>query len=157
MSKQNKDLILISYDFPPSTGGIARLCHEIVNHLQDYYKSIQVVTISKDGLAVPYQDIDKIKITYLPKKRGIAELKALKILRKWPDKQNTDVICGIWHPDAMLALFAGFKNVFTLAHGTELLSGQSKFRKYIWPTFLKFSVQLPRSSLCNILRHRHHH
>lgn len=44
MNNQNRKLLLISYDFPPSTGGIARLCYEIVMHLQYTYDEIEVIT-----------------------------------------------------------------------------------------------------------------
>lgn len=131
----DRKLLLISYDFPPSTGGIARLCHEIVSHLQDTYSQIQVLTIKKEGVAIPYQDLKKVSITYLPAQRGKAEIKALQWLKQWPHKATTDVICGIWHPDAALAVVSGMKNIYILAHGTELLSGSSRFRKYVWHPF----------------------
>jgi len=42
----------------------------------------------------------------------------------------------------MLAILAGFKNVVTLAHGTELLPGSSKFRKIFWlPVYAKYVLK----------------
>nr|WP_245539732.1 glycosyltransferase family 4 protein [Psychroflexus tropicus] len=130
-----KKLLIISYDFPPSTGGIARLCHEIATHIQSNYESVEVLTLEKNKVSVPYNDNPEIKINYLPSKRILSEVKALQFLKKWKHKPETDVICGTWHPDAALSIFSGFKNVFALAHGTELLYGQSKFRKYLWLPF----------------------
>ncbi len=150
MSKQNKNLLLISYDFPPSTGGIARLCHEIVTHMHQYYRHIHVITIQKEGVAVPYQDIQEVSVHFLPAQRGKAEFKALQLLKKWPDKENTEVLCGLWHPDAALALLAGMPNVFVLAHGTELLIGNSKFRKYLWqPLYAKWVLGKAKKVIAN--------
>lgn len=150
MNKLNRTLLLISYDFPPSTGGIARLCHEIITHMQDFYGNINVITIEKDGEGIPYQDVANLSITYLPKKRGKAELAALKILRNWPNKENTDVLCGIWHPEATLALLAGMHNIYILAHGTELLSGTSKFRKFFWhPIYAKWVLGRAEKVIAN--------
>src|SRR5690606_34071690 len=87
---------------------------------------------------------------YLPQKRFFSELKAIQFLRKWKHKNQTDVICGTWHPDAALAVLAGFKNVYILAHGTELLYGKSSFRKYIWlPTYAKWVLGRARKVIAN--------
>ncbi len=148
--KQNKTLLLISYDFPPSTGGIARLCHEIVTHISPYYKHIRVLTVKKEGFAIPYQDMQEVTMHFLPEQRGKAEIKALQMLKKWPDKKNTDVLCGLWHPDAALAVLAGMKNVFVLAHGAELLTGESKFRKYLWnPLYAKWMLGKANKIIAN--------
>lgn len=150
MNTLNKKLILISYDFPPSTGGIARLCHEIVMHLQYVYDEIEVVTIYKEGQSIPYQNSEKIKITYLPSKRVKAEITALKLMRKMTNKENIDVLCGTWHPDASLAILSGMPNVYTLVHGTELLYGLSKFRKYIWlPIYGKWILGKSKKVIAN--------
>jgi phosphatidylinositol alpha-1,6-mannosyltransferase len=139
MNQQTKTLLIFSYDFPPSTGGIARLCHEIVTHMQAFYKKVHVLTIQKEGQAIPYQENPKVDITYLPKQRLRAEMKALNFLRNWSNKENTDALCGIWHPEATLAIIAGMPNISVLAHGTELLAGNSKFRKYLWhPIYAKW-------------------
>jgi phosphatidylinositol alpha-1,6-mannosyltransferase len=139
MKQPFKTLLIFSYDFPPSTGGISRLCHEIVTHMQAFYKKVHVLTIQKEGQAIPYQENPKVDITYLPKQRLKAEMKALNFLRNWSNKENTDLLCGIWHPEATLAITAGMHNIFVLAHGTELLAGNSKFRKYLWhPIYAKW-------------------
>ena len=40
-------LIIFSYDFPPSNGGIARLCNEIANGMVANYSEIIIVTKKK--------------------------------------------------------------------------------------------------------------
>jgi phosphatidylinositol alpha-1,6-mannosyltransferase len=130
MSNSRLKLLVVSYDYPPSTGGIARLCHEIVSNT--------------------YNSNEDVRINTIPRKRFLSELKALQLLLNWKDKKNTDVICGIWHPDAALAILAGFKNVFTLVHGTELLFGKNKFRKYFWlPIYAKWILGKSKKNISN--------
>ncbi|MAN58581.1 MAG: hypothetical protein CMC08_01945 [Flavobacteriaceae bacterium] len=139
MNSLTKTLVLFSYDFPPSTGGIARLCKEIVSHSIQYYHHIEVITIKKDGPAKTFIENDNISVTYLPPQRGLTEWAALKKLRSFRAKDQIDVLCGLWHPEGALALLAGMENIFVLAHGAELLAGNNYFRKYLWhPLYAKW-------------------
>ena len=65
----------------------------------------------------------KTKLEYAGEEDEILKLHLIS------NKKNIDVLCGLWHPEATLALLAGFKNVFVLGHGTEFLAGKSTFRK----------------------------
>ncbi|QDW18872.1 glycosyltransferase family 4 protein [Flavobacterium sp. KBS0721] len=127
----DKNLIIFSYDFPPSNGGIARLCQEIAVGMKSYYNTVTVLTRKKDGENFPY-NLKDVYIIELPKNRLFCEIKAVKYLSKLKNKNNYDILCGTWHPEGLLAIMAGFKNVFVLGHGTEFLSGSSNFRKRIW-------------------------
>jgi phosphatidylinositol alpha-1,6-mannosyltransferase len=127
----DKRLILFSYDFPPSNGGIARLCLEIANGMNIYYNSVTVLTRKQEGESFPY-NLKEVEIVALPTKRLVCELKAIHFLRKLKNKEQYDILCGTWHPESTLALISGFKNVFVLGHGTEFLSANSFFRKKIW-------------------------
>lgn len=150
MSNSKPKLLVISYDYPPSTGGIARLCHEIVTNLKVNYSSVDVLTIDNEIVSNTYNSNEDVRINTLPRKRILSELKALQFLLNWKHKKNTDVICGTWHPDAALAILAGFKNVFTLVHGTELLFGKSKFRKYFWlPIYSKWVLNTSKKVIAN--------
>jgi phosphatidylinositol alpha-1,6-mannosyltransferase len=139
-------LIIFSYDFPPSDGGIARLCHEIAAGMQEYYTSVIVLTRSIEGISKLY-NFNKVKVLKLPNVRLKCELEAYKYLRGISNKNEYDIITGLWHPEASLALLAGFKNVFILGHGTEFLSGTSFFRKYIWQYIYAKSI-LSRAKKC---------
>ena len=127
----DKKLILFSYDFPPSNGGIARLCVEIASGMNVYYDSVIVLTRKNEGENFPY-NLKDVEIITLPEKRIVCEIKALLFLSKLKNKEKYDILCGTWHPESTLALFSGFKNVFVLGHGTEFLSAHSFFRKKIW-------------------------
>ena len=124
-------LIIFSYDFPPSNGGIARLCQEIAVGQQAYFEEVIVLTRKKVGESNPY-NFNKVQIIEFPNKRIHCEKAAFVYLRKINNKENYTILCGVWHPEATISILAGFKNVFILGHGTEFLSGTSKFRKYIW-------------------------
>ena len=50
-------LILFTYDFPPSTGGIARLCYEIVKGSHHKYSEITVLAPNTEHVADTYEDL----------------------------------------------------------------------------------------------------
>ena len=147
---EKRNLIILSYDYPPSTGGIARLCHEITLEMQVYYQNIKVITVAVSGITTPYNFSSDIEIIAVPPKRIQAELKTIKILRKLKNKDSYDVLCGIWHPEALLANIAGMKNIFVFGHGTEFLSGNSKFRKNFWlPLYAKWVLSKTKKVITN--------
>lgn len=124
-------LLIISYDFPPSTGGIARLCSEIAKGMHSYYKHIEVVTVGMNN-SLDFDSSQDYQIIRFKGTRGFLELRFCKYLKSIKNKEQIDVLCGLWYPDGLLAVLAGFKNLFILAHGAEFLSGNSLIRKYIW-------------------------
>jgi phosphatidylinositol alpha-1,6-mannosyltransferase len=137
-----KKLIIFSYDFPPLDGGIARLCNEIANRAVDYYNQVIVLTRKKNKEYVTYKVNSSLQLTEVRTQRIHAEKECFNFLRKIKNKESYHVICGVWHPEATIALLAEFKNVFILAHGTEYLSGTSKFRKYFWfPFYAKYILR----------------
>jgi phosphatidylinositol alpha-1,6-mannosyltransferase len=99
--------------------------------MKPYYSSIKVLTREKKGLNIPY-NLDEVEVVTLPNRRIACEGHAIRYLSRIDDKSNYDVLCGTWHPEAPLALFAGFRNVFILGHGAEFTSGGSSFRENIW-------------------------
>jgi phosphatidylinositol alpha-1,6-mannosyltransferase len=127
----SKKLILFSYDFPPSNGGIARLCHEIAIGMQLYFEEVIVLTRTvqeKNRI----NEVKNIRIIELTEQRVKCEINAYNFLRKLKNKHEYQILCGVWHPEASIAYLAGFKNVYILGHGTEFLAGKSTFRKYFW-------------------------
>ena len=141
-----RKLLILSYDFPPSNGGIARLCNEIAQGISPYYDNIEVVTRDIEGPSLPYNS-KYILITRFGENRGKLEFNILNYLKKF-DKENTDILCGVWHPEGILAKIAGFKNIYILGHGTEFLHANVFWRKHFWLKFYcKFILE---SSTCLI-------
>jgi len=148
---QKTKLILFSYDFPPSNGGIARLCQEIVVGMKSHYEEVIVLTRRKEGLNIPYNSIN-IKMIELPNRRILSEITALWVLLKIKNKSSYDIVCGIWHPEGFLSIVSGFKNIFILGHGTEFLSGTSNFRAKFWlPYYAKFILKKVKIVIANSL------
>ncbi|MCV9927432.1 glycosyltransferase family 4 protein [Flavobacterium sp. LS1R49] len=145
----NRKLIIFSYDFPPSNGGIARLCQEIAVGMRLYYTSVTVLTRKKTGPNIPY-NLNAVQVVELPTKRIVCELAAISYLSKLKDKNQYDILCGNWHPESFLSFISGFKNVFALGHGTEFLSGDSSFRKFIWlPYYGKLTLNKLKLIIAN--------
>lgn len=146
---KSENLLIFSYDYPPSDGGIARLCQEIATGMHPYYRKVTVLTREKSGISKPY-NYDAVKVVKLPPKRLICELAAWWYLLRIADKKNTDVLCGLWHPEAAIALLAGIPNTFILAHGTEYLSGTSSFRRKYWlPFYGRWVLKNARKVIAN--------
>jgi len=144
-----KKLIIISYDFPPQDGGIARLCQEIAVGQQQYFKEVSVLTTNKNGESYTYnfKQINRVEFTEQRIKCEIEIIKYLKCIR---NKNEYIVLTATWHPEGLLAYLGGFKNIFILAHGTELLSGNSFFRKNIWfPLYGKFLLKRAKGIVTN--------
>ena len=147
MKKRN--LLLISYDYPPSTGGIARLCQEITTGFYSFYDSIKIITVDIPTVSIPYSTID-VEIIRLTPKRFQCEIETIKAIRKLKNKSSYDVLCGIWHPEVLLAYLGGMKNIYILGHGAEFLAGTSKMRQYIWlPIYAKWMLKKATKVITN--------
>jgi phosphatidylinositol alpha-1,6-mannosyltransferase len=136
---KNKKLLIFSYDFPPSNGGIARLCNEIANGMFVEYIEIIIVTRKKEGPQQTYHN-NAYTIIELPTQRLKCEWEAYTLLKSIANKQDYHLLCGVWHPEATISRLAGFKNINVLTHGTELLHGEKSFRKYFWMPFYAKSI-----------------
>jgi len=137
LESKNK-LIIFSYDFPPSNGGIARLCNEIANGMVANYSEIIIVTRKKEGPQQTYHN-NAYTIIELPTQRLKCEWQAYTFLKCIANKQDYHLLCGVWHPEATISRLAGFKNINVLTHGAELLHGGQIFRKYFWlPMYAKW-------------------
>lgn len=129
-------IIIFSYDFPPSDGGIARLCSEIASNLHHRLYDVQVLTTAHEGANKVTYNLDGITILQKSAKRIICEWEMFCHLIKIRNKCDYTILCGLWYPEALIALLAGFKNVYILTHAAELRPGVSKFRKKIWLSIL---------------------
>ncbi|GGG08854.1 glycoside hydrolase [Dokdonia pacifica] len=147
---KNRNLLILSYDYPPSTGGIARLCHEITGGLSSFYNTITILTVDIPTVSIPYQTSSTVEVIRLPAKRIQCELATIRTISKIKDKQSYDVICGIWHPEALLAFLGGMKNIYILGHGAEFLAGNAMMRKHFWlPIYAKWMLGKAKKVITN--------
>src|SRR5690554_4220881 len=101
----SKHLLIFYYDYSHSNGVIARLCQEIATGMNEYYTSVTVLTVDKEGISKPY-NYEKVKIVKLPAKRLFCELAAWWYLLRLPNKKQTEVLCSLWHPEGIICLLA---------------------------------------------------
>ncbi len=135
---ENKQLIILAYDFPPSQGGIARLCYEIAIGQKAYYEEIIVMTRKKIGMHYPLKS-KNFQLYELPSKRIYCDIAVVRLLRTF-NKQQSIILTALWYPEAFLALLSGHRNIYSLAHGAELQPGKSFLRKHIWQKIFGQSI-----------------
>ncbi|HBI87703.1 glycosyltransferase family 4 protein [Sphingobacterium multivorum] len=129
-----KSLIIISFDFPPLSGGIARLCQEIAVGQKNNFREVLVLTTDKKGDSFTY-NYDSIKRIEFPSDRLKCEIAMINYLRNLENPQDYIILTATWHPEGLIGYLSKISNLFILGHGTEFLYGKSKFRKYIWLKF----------------------
>lgn len=134
-----KRLVILSFDYPPNNGGIARLCGEIINCCKERGFPYYVVTNCPG-----YEENNVIRITG---HRGLVEIKILHHLKKHL-KQGDVILTGTFHPDGILGVLSGVPTYY-LAHGAEYLPGHGFFRKYIWPFYRRAVLSLPKGIVSN--------
>lgn len=132
-------IIILTYDFSPNNGGIARLCKEILK---------QCIATGTDYLVVtPVQGPAEDNVVRISGRRGIVELKILRYLRSI--KQEGDLILtGTFHPDGLLAWLTGIPCYF-LAHGAELMEGRTVFRRIIWERYRRWMLTKANKVIAN--------
>lgn len=119
-------LALFSFDYAPLDGGIARLCTQLSAALTAQGCQVRVVTGAANE-----PEVDGI--VRLRGGRLGREARAVRELRRLP--RDVGVVCGRWYPEGALALLAGRRRVFVLAHGAEVLPASPLRRSVGWQAF----------------------
>jgi phosphatidylinositol alpha-1,6-mannosyltransferase len=127
MSVRTPDqLLLFAFEYPPVSGGIARLCAEIGIGLARDHVNARVLTQDSDA---PDRS-DGLPEVRVSSKRPIREWRAFQWLRK--QRRKTPIICGVWYPEGLIAYLAGIRPLTILAHGAELLPPVDRWRRPVW-------------------------
>lgn len=127
MSVRTPDqLLLFAFEYPPVSGGIARLCAEIGIGLARDHVNARVLTQDSDA---PDRS-DGLPEVRVSSKRPIREWRAFQWLRK--QRRKTPIICGVWYPEGLIAYLAGIRPLTILAHGAELLPPVDRWRRPLW-------------------------
>lgn len=143
MTKDNQRIFIVTYDYPPSNGGIARLCFELKRNLEKQNRKVTIITRKNEG-----RDADNdLNVIRLSDKRGVLEFKTLLYLRSHVTAHDI-IITGNYHPEGMVALLSGRKT-YILAHGAEYLEGNNFFRKQIWPIYRRIILNKAACVIAN--------
>ena len=57
MQTSNKHIFIVTYDYPPSNGGIARLCFELKKYLEKKGLNVTVIAWKKRNIGVAYIEV----------------------------------------------------------------------------------------------------
>jgi phosphatidylinositol alpha-1,6-mannosyltransferase len=123
------DLLLFAFEFPPSSGGIARLCAGICGTLRRDHVNARVLT-QDCRTPIPEPGLPEIRVD---SRRILREWRAFQWLRK--EQASTirqTTICGVWYPEGLIAYLAGVRPLVLLAHGAELLPTVNCWRRPFW-------------------------
>ena len=107
MQTSNKHIFIVTYDYPPSNGGIARLCFELKKYLEK--KGLNVTVICPQSTSTDAEEDNNV--VRLHGRRGILELRTLKYLRK-KTVPGDIVITGNYHPEGMLSLLSNREPIY---------------------------------------------
>jgi phosphatidyl-myo-inositol dimannoside synthase len=125
------ELLLFAFEYPPFSGGIARLCGEIGETWSRDGANASVLTQNGEG---PISDAGLPQVR-VDSRRPIREWRAFQWLRN--HIRNTPAfhkttICGVWYPEGLIAYLAGVRPLVILAHGAELLPTVDYWRRPLW-------------------------
>lgn len=128
-------MIVFSFDYPPSDGGIARLTGELVFAAVASGISVNVVTQASEfaGLVVPEASTARVNAT-----RPRRELEALIRVPGWREEV---VVSGIWYPEGLIATLGQPRFHAVMAHGMELMPAPSPLRRRLWSTLQRRTLE----------------
>lgn len=136
-------IVILTYDYPPNNGGIARLCFEIKKGLEKRSIPVLVVSLANKGT-----DLENDKnVVRISGRRGIVEWKMLSYLCQYTSKEDI-ILTGTFHPDGLLGILSGRKT-YMLAHGAELLSGKGFLRQVVWSKYRKWTLKKAKTIVAN--------
>ena len=117
-----KCVCMVSFDYPPLEGGISRLCAAIVDDLRLRNHRVEVISRQTKAQHQAFQ-VPKTPEFRVAPKRFKADWQLFKRLRKY--HRHDIVITGVWYPEALIAWLAGCRHIAILAHGNDIMHGQS--------------------------------
>ncbi len=136
--------ILFSFDYPPNSGGISRLCAEIAKGLTARGCSVDVLTQQSSQRATEINaHVPPRRVTARRPLREVFALRALLACRK------ATVISGIWYPEGLLAQLAGVRHQVVLAHGAELYPPLGRIRSLLWRRLARYTLERAECVIAN--------
>ena len=127
-------MLLYSSDYPPNDGGIARLCAGLAGNWPNSTSKPGVLYHSHS--APTRADLCSVSATRVSGPRVLREWQSFQFLRR--ARGPGFVLCGLWYPDALIALLAGVSPLVILAHGGELMPASRIWRRSAWRLLLRW-------------------
>jgi phosphatidylinositol alpha-1,6-mannosyltransferase len=140
MNTNSNRLCLFAFEYPPVSGGIARLCGGIGEALQR--DGINAHVLTQNGVT-PIQDFGLPK-SRVDSRRPLREWRAFQWLRHNLRTQTATrhtAVCGVWYPEGLIAYLAGVRRLVILAHGAELLPTLDRWRRPLWKALQKMVLE----------------
>ncbi len=116
-------MILVSFEYPPLDGGIARLCGALSEQVHGAGLPIEVVTQHGPDLDV---HVPNVPATRVESHRPHRELQMLRGLAM---RRGQTMVSGIWYPEGLLAASVRPRRHIVLAHGLELMPAPQPWRR----------------------------
>jgi phosphatidylinositol alpha-1,6-mannosyltransferase len=129
-NSRQREMLLFTFEYPPVSGGISRLCEEISGNLKHERIQVNVLTQARPSSVPPVLCESHVDV-----RRPFREWQAFRWLRKFKRQRagnECPTVCGIWYPEGLIAYFAGVRPLVILAHGAELLPPASRWRRRLW-------------------------
>ncbi len=132
-----KDLLLLSFDYAPNDGGIARFCSEITAGCIRAGVAVHVIApVPRKGMVCPPSLATETRVRY---PRPWRELDMYRALRT--RLTGGPIVCGLWYPECLLAQAAGAGPRVVLAHGSELMPSNARWRRGVWRWMLRYACE----------------
>ncbi len=122
-------MIIHSFDYPPLDGGIARLCSEIATATGGGW-NVPMRALSQSIAGGNESGVSPIAEFRVTSRRPWREWEAYRWLRR--EGKHEAVLCGTWYPEGLLATLAAARPRVVLAHGSELLPPNARWRRHLW-------------------------
>lgn len=136
-------IVIVTFDYSPNNGGIARLCFEIKKGLERHSIPVLVVTLSNENTD---SENDK-NVIRISGRRGMVEWRILSYILNNTTKDDI-ILTGTFHPDGLIGVLSGRKT-YILAHGAEFLPGKTLFRRVFWKTYRQFILKQAQCVIAN--------
>ena len=113
MKGQKQKLNIFSFDFPPNSGGVARMMFEISQSMSNF-ASINVLTKTP------------VKLSFSDTLIFFSGTTLVTFIKSWwyllTKDRKTPVVCSRWYPEGLISYLSGVDKYFVMTHGAEVLT-----------------------------------
>lgn len=138
-------IALLSYDYPPNDGGISRLVASAAAEMARRGVDTEVLTLARSGVpGVERADVPTREVRRSGLRRDLA---TWAYARRLPSACK--VLASVWNPEGTMALLAGHRNYYLMAHGNEVMRYPDGPRGAMKALLRKHVLSNARGVICN--------